>query len=189
VRQLCQTQHSGLFVSLPDNSDAGKPGTWIKLDPHRLNIAAATLLETNSERIATMYDRLPPLQQQLRPLFRARHQGLFTLIQNETNVTLTGLMTRRWRGTPLANVAPQHCANARFVTIPSVVYGISFKRSGLRKHSDVGLELLRQRSFPFKKLRLVSMGFWSPKARGFSRGDAYSNPTDFTSLAPGRGVG
>src|SRR5436190_2909985 len=64
---------------------------------------------------------------------------------------LTELVTRASGPSPLASVAEQRYGQARFVATPRRVYCLPFERSGLRKHADVGLELLGQRrlQFPF----------------------------------------
>src|SRR6266446_4223210 len=78
-------------------SDTSRLGARIELEAYRLHLAADAVLEPDGERVAPMHNGSPALQQQARPLFRARHQRLLVLVQNEhghQKNLLTELVTR-----------------------------------------------------------------------------------------------
>jgi hypothetical protein len=62
MRDLGQVQDVLAILSLSHEGHAGRGGSRVELEPHRLHIAPDALLQANSERIATMHNRLAALQ-------------------------------------------------------------------------------------------------------------------------------
>jgi hypothetical protein len=63
-------------VLLGDGRDARGLAAGIDLDPDRLNIAPAAVLQANRKRVATMHNRPAAREKQASPLFGAGHQRL-----------------------------------------------------------------------------------------------------------------
>jgi hypothetical protein len=82
VNELKQTEGFRRLVAvlLGDDRDARGLGAGIDLDPDRLNIAPAAVLQANRERVATMHNRPAAREKQASPLFRARHRRSLAFI-------------------------------------------------------------------------------------------------------------